>query len=53
MSTKVDIRRQGHEVVVFNDKGKEIYRAERSEATIQVAHAIYMSEKYKNRARNP
>lgn len=53
MAKKADICRQGHEVVVFNNEGKEVYRAERSEATIQVAHAIYMSEKYKNRVRNP
>ncbi len=45
---KADIRRQGHEVVVFDAKGKEIYRAERSEANIAVAHNIYMGEKYKN-----
>lgn len=45
----ITIDRKTGEVVVMDERGKEVYRAPKTEQYISIAHAIYMSHKYRPR----
>ena len=53
MKNKADILKDHNtnEVVVIDDKDKEVFRKPYTEQFISIAHDIYMYHKYKDRAK--
>ena len=51
MKNKADIfhDRKAGDVVVIDERGKEIFRRKRSEQIISIAHSIYLAHKYKEK----
>ncbi len=49
MKSKTDIfiDRQTGDVVVSDERGKEVYRAPKTEQHVSIANSIYMYHKYK------
>ena len=46
MKNKADIKRDGHDVIVLDEKGREVYRQPKTAQTVSIAHRIYMCHKY-------
>ena len=46
---EINVDRQTGEVVVVDERGKEVYRAPKTEQHISIANTIYMYHKYKDR----
>jgi L-asparaginase II len=46
---EISVDRQTGEIVVADDRGKEVYRAPKTERHISIANTLYMYHKYKDR----
>ena len=44
----IALDRQTGEVIVIDERGKEVYRAPKTEQHISIANTIYMYHKYKH-----